>query len=194
MGIRASDPRRYRSRRQRAGVLHPPASFEDTNDLSGLIADFYRRQYDTRGIDADRLLGESFVLVQPWWALRTGAVPYWTTFNGLSDAESLDRYLDGVEPYDDINLIPLSNSVRAAGQASIERWRAVLSRAERQGRFLGVDPAKYPADLGMYYRYSTELPEAIPDRHLLPCSVSIDDFKMFLDSSHCKYPIEWIEE
>ena len=116
------------------------------------------------------------------------------TFNGLTDAESLDRYLNAVEPYADIDLIPLSNGVRAAGQAPIERWRAVSGRAEWRGRFLGVDPAKYPADLGMYYQYNTELPEAIPDRHPLPCSVSIDEFEMFLDNPPREYPVEWIEE
>ena len=166
-------------------------SFEGVTELSGLVADFYRQQYERRGIDADRLLVESFVLVQPWWALRTGTVPYWTSFNALPDAESIEDYLDESGPYDEIDLIPVSNGVRAAGQAPVERWRSILGRAESDGRFLGVDPVKYPADFGTYYRYHAELPEAIPDRHPLPAPVSLEAFDAFLDDPPREYPVEW---
>jgi hypothetical protein len=168
-------------------------SFEGSNELSGLVTDFYRDRYRHRGIAGDRLLVESFALVQPWWALRTGAVPYWMTFNASYDAESVEGYLDGSEPYDAIDLIPVSNGVRSAGQATVEEWRAVLRRARIEGRFLGVNPAKYPADFGTYYRYNAELPEAIPDRHPLPIPASLESFESFLESADREYPVEWSE-
>lgn len=181
---RVADERGYEVRR---------LSFEGTNDLSALVADFYRHQYRARGIDGDRLLVESFALVQPWWALRTGSVPYWMTFNALPDVESVENYLDVADPYDGIDLLPVSNGVRSAGQATVERWRAVLSRAEKHGRFLGVSPAKYPADFGTYYRYHADLPGAIPDRHPLPSPVDIGVFDAFLADPPREYPVEWTE-
>ena len=165
-------------------------SFEGSNELSGLVADFHRREYDRRGIDADRLLVDSFALLRPWWAHRTGSVPYWTTFNAVPDAESVEGYLDASGPYDRIELTPVSNGVRAAGQAPIERWRAVANRAERGGRFLGVDPAKYPADFGTYYRYDADLPDAIPDRRPLPAPTPFESFESFLEDPSREYPVE----
>lgn len=178
---RVADERDYDVRR---------LSFEGSNELSGLVADFYRHRYERRGIDADRLLVDSFVLVRPWWALRTGSVPYWLTFNSTFDAESVEGYLEERESYEEIDLTPVSNGIRAAGQAPIERWRAVANRAER-GRLLGVDPAKYPADFGTYYRYDAELPEAISDRRPLPTPVPLEAFEAFLDDPPREYPVGW---
>ncbi|MFC6904977.1 hypothetical protein [Halalkalicoccus tibetensis] len=181
---RVADERGYDVRR---------LSFKGSNELSGLVADFYRDQYRRRGIGGDRLLVGSFALLQPWWALRTGSVPYWMTFNAGPDADSLEGYLDAADPYEAIDLTPVSNGVRAAGQAPVERWRSLLARAERQGQFLGVDPSKYPADFGTYYRYHAALPEAIPDRHPMPAPVDLGAFEAFVEDPPREYPVEWTE-
>lgn len=97
--------------------------FEKPHDLSPFVADLYRKQYADRGISPDRLLVESFALLNPWWALRTGSVPYWMTLNAHSDAQALEVYLDSVsEPYDEIRMMLISHGLASAGMASSERW------------------------------------------------------------------------
>ena len=61
--------------------------FEEPEHPSPLVADLYRRWYEERGLPANRLLIESFILLEPYWALRTGSVPFWTKFNMEPDLE-----------------------------------------------------------------------------------------------------------
>jgi hypothetical protein len=46
-----------------------------------LVADLHRHWHRERGLPGRRLLVEPFILIKPWWALRTGSVPFWMTFN-----------------------------------------------------------------------------------------------------------------
>lgn len=166
-------------------------SFDDTHDLSPPVADFYREAYRRRGLPADRLVVSSFALQDPWWTLRTGSVPYWATFNTEPDADRLESYLASVsDPYEEVHAMLFSNGVEAAGQASIERWREVLDRAEREGAFLGVDTDAYPADSGTYVRYNADFPEQIPDRRPMLPPVALDRFEAFIEDAPREYDVE----
>lgn len=170
-------------------------TFEDTHGPSPAVADFYRREYASRGIPGDRLVVSSFALQDPWWTLRTGSVPYWSTFNTEPDADRLESYLEVVsEPYEEVHAMLFSNGVESAGQASIERWREVLARAERAGAFLGVDTDAYPADYGAYVRYNADFPTQIRDRTPLLPSVGLERFETFLDDAPREYDVELTAE
>src|SRR5205085_10170615 len=118
--------------------------FEQPEDLSPLAADLYRWWYARLGRPTERLLVESFVVLEPYWALRHGAVPFWMVFNTEPSAAALEHYLDGVNPpYDELDLMLFSHGVESVGLAPIERWRAILRRVPRGG-FVGVDPRAYP--------------------------------------------------
>src|SRR5205807_1882857 len=75
--------------------------FADPELLSPLVADLYRWRHRQHGLEANRLMVESFILMEPWWALHAGAAPYWMTFNTAPSADRLGRYLDSAEPYDE---------------------------------------------------------------------------------------------
>lgn len=74
--------------------------------------------------------------------------------------------------------------------APIARWRAILARAP-EGRFIGVDPCAYPADLATYARYSTGL-DRLP-RRPLPPRLGLDDLDEFLAGVGARYEIAWTE-
>jgi len=101
--------------------------FGDPDDPGPFVADLYRTWYRERGLPTDWLLVESFALLEPYWALRTGSVPYWTTFNTERSLASVEAYLDGAEPYDEIRAMLFSHGVESVGLPSIERWRALRS-------------------------------------------------------------------
>jgi hypothetical protein len=140
-------------------------------DLSPLVADLYRWWYRERGLPDDRLLVESFILLEPWWTLAAGLVPLWTTFNTEDAAVPVERYLDQRPPFAEIHLTLFAHGVESVGLAPIERWRAIVNRATGDGRMAGVDPRAYPRDFASFVRYHhalkrigrrAPLPEPLP--------------------------------
>src|SRR5690606_6673715 len=63
--------------------------FDEPEDLSPLVADLYRTWYKERGISTNQLLVGTFFLIDPYWTLKTGSVPYWLAFNGKPSADLL---------------------------------------------------------------------------------------------------------
>jgi hypothetical protein len=164
--------------------------FEHPQDLSPLMADFYRWWYRQRGMPGQRLLGESFVLFEPEWTLRTGSVPYWSFFAVEAAAARLEAYLNGVEPYDDIHLMLFSHGIDSIGLAPIERWQAILDRARQHGSFLGVDVQAFPQDFATFVRYHDEV-QNISHRYPLPEAAPLEQFEEFLRQRESRYAVTW---
>lgn len=175
--------RRYRLRR---------IVFEEPGRLSPLVADLHRWWYRRRRMLASRLLVESFILLEPWWALRTGSVPFWMTFNVESSAEAVERYLDGAEPFDEILLTLFANGTEGVGLAPIERWRAILSRAGARGRFVGVDERAFPRDFAVFVRFHRAM-RRVPGRVPMPEPLPLADLDAFLGEAGDRYPVRWLE-
>jgi hypothetical protein len=137
-------------------------AFPEPQSLSAAVADLYRDWYRRRGVPDTRLFASCFLLMEPWWTLRTGSVPYWLAFNTDPANRRLLEYLDGAAPYDEIRLTLFSNGVRALGQAPIPAWRDVLARARTLGSFTGVDARAYPRDFASFVRMHRDLAAARP--------------------------------
>ena len=166
--------------------------FEEPDHLSPLVADLYRWWYARRRLPANRLLVESFIVMEPWWALRTASVPFWMTFNVEQDANWVERYLDVAAPYDDIHMMLFSHGVDSIGLASIDRGRSILDRARRRGGFVGVDERAYPRDFAVFVRYYTDLKRKIRARYPLPGPLTLGELDAFLEGAGDRYPVQWI--
>jgi hypothetical protein len=165
--------------------------FDEPQDASPLVAELYRWWYRLRGLDSTRLLVETFILMDPWWTLRLGAIPFWAKFNTAPAAEGLERYLDAAEPYDQIDLTLFSHGVSSLGLAPIERWRGILARARRHGSLLGGDPKAYPADFAVFARYHPAL-HRIPSRCPMPTQfLTVEQLAEFLAQSADRFVPEW---
>lgn len=163
--------------------------FQEPEDLSPLVANFYRSHYRTRGLKANRLLVGSFVINEPYWALRTGSVPFWMKFNMAPSAEVLERYLDAEPSFDEINLMLINHGVEGIGLPGIERWKQILSRATRSGRFLGVREDLFPRDFGSFSRHYTELKQCVSARYPMPGPTPLGRFSEFLERSSEAYNV-----
>jgi hypothetical protein len=164
--------------------------YPEPGDLSPAIADLYRSWYRARGIPDDRLLAETFVVLEPWWALRTGSAPFWSVFNTEPSRQSLLSYLDDAEPYDEIRLMLFSHGVDSPGLATIDGWRDALARARRTGEFTGVDTRAYPRDFACLARAHRELTR-IRHRYPMPDPMPLTDAEEFL----AKRPeISWLPQ
>ncbi len=166
--------------------------FTEPEDFSPLVADLYRWWYRQRHLPANRLLVESFILLEPYWTLRTGSTPFWMLFNTEGSLARLERYLDQADAYDDIRLMLFSHGVESVGLPSIERWRAVLARACGQGSFVGVDEQRFPRDFATFIRYHTEL-KNIPTRYPLPEPLALSQLDAFLAEAGEHYHVQWVD-
>jgi hypothetical protein len=165
-------------------------AFKGPEDLSPLVADLYRWWYEQRGLEANRLLVESFIVMDPWWALRTASVPFWMLFNVEPSAERLEKYLESVHSFDEIYLMLFSHGVESIGVAPMDRWKSILQKARQQGRFIGIDEDKYPKDILTYLRYNRALRQ-IPGRFPMPEPLSLQQFGNFL-KNNTHYPIVFV--
>jgi hypothetical protein len=163
--------------------------FADPEDMSPPVADFHRWWYDARGVPARRLLVDSFILMEPWWTLRTGSVPFWMVFNTEPSALALERYLDASGPWDEIALMLFSHGVDSVGLVPLERWRALLARARRQGRFVGVDERAYPRDFNVFIRYHRDA-RRLSGRYPMPEPLDVASFDRFLAGAAGAYRVE----
>jgi hypothetical protein len=154
--------------------------FDDPEDMSGVVAEFYRAWYRERGIAADRLVVESFILLDPLAALRTGSVPLWMVFNTEPSLKFVHRYLDGTDPFDQIYLMLFAHGVDSVGLPTIDEWRSVFQRARERGDFLGLDPNTFPAHFAHFARYSQALMKKVPARYPLPGPLPLERFERFV--------------
>lgn len=166
--------------------------FEGPDDLSPVIADIYRRWYRSRGIPDDRLFVEPLFLLEPYWPLRTGCIPYWLTMNTRSSAERLAAYLREGEPYSQIRLLLLSTAIAPIDMVTADEWRRlILSQAGQAGTFLGSDPEQYPVDLASLVRYHealAQLPWRVPAfEGALSCDEAIDSIQRGASDSRVRW-------
>jgi hypothetical protein len=165
-------------------------SFDAPPDLSPLVADLYRWWYAERGLSDDRLLVESFILLEPWLALATGSVPFWMVFNTEPSLAAIHRYLDTAGSFDEIRLSLFSHGVESVGLPAIGQWRTVLQRAGKVGSFLGVDEQAFPRDFATMARYHRALAQ-VRNRYPMPRLLSLDELDEFLDRSGERYAVDW---
>ncbi|HWG73031.1 MAG TPA: hypothetical protein VG184_03140 [Acidimicrobiales bacterium] len=163
-------------------------TFDEADSLSPLVSELYRWWYRRLQRPDDRLFVESFVLLDPYWVLRAGAVPYWMTFNSDVAAEHLEHYLARCESFSTIDIALIANGMSAPGLAPLSRWRGVQRRATQRGGFAGVDPGRYPSDLASFIRYRDALRQMRP-LHRLPAPLSVTDVESFISDKGREFKV-----
>jgi hypothetical protein len=175
--------RRHDYRLQRIIIKEP-------EQMSPLVADFYRWWNQKRRIPDNRLLGESFIVMEPYWTVRTGSVPFWMVFNKEPSLKALESYLTRTS-FDDIFLMLFSHGVESVGLPSIDRWRMPLRQARRKGALVGVDERAFPRDFAVFVRYYFALRRMVRSRHPLPPPVTLKEFSEFFEQA-ASYGIQWV--
>lgn len=165
--------------------------FDEPEDFSPFVSDLYRWWYEQRGITSNRLLAEMFFLVEPYWALRSGTVPFWMVFNAQDSANRLKEYVREAKPFEEIYLLPFSNGVAGPGLATEGELNEILSMAKHKGAMLGAEPGKYPFDFGLYARYETALKENIKSRCPTDDTLSLEQLFAFIREKKNQYNIFW---
>lgn len=125
--------------------------------------------------ESKRLLVETFICVEPEWALRTGTVPFWTPFPVASSLAVANRYLDVEADWEQVAVTLFTHGVRSEGLASAAEWQRLADRGRRPGVLAGVDARRWPVDFAALARYSDALDDiARPGRK--PPRIGVDAF------------------
>ena len=156
-------------------------SYDAPEDLSPRVADLYSRWNARRGVKERRLLAESFIVMEPYWTMRTGAIPFWMVFNMEPSARALERYLRERGPFDEVGIMLFSHGVDSVGLARAERW-------QRLGQLIGVDAHAYPRDFGVFVRYHYALRERFASRYPLGAPLPLSELEPFCDAAQARSP------
>jgi hypothetical protein len=167
-------------------------TFDGPEDLSPLVADLYRWWYGRHGIAARRLLVESFMLLDPWRALQTGSIPYWSVFPVEPSIEKLIGYLDATPTFDEIDLALFCHGVESVGVASRGQLESVLGRARTTGRFAGVSPERFPSDLSSFFGFNAFL-RSLPHAPATPPALTLDELNAFVRAAAARHPAVSLE-
>jgi len=165
-------------------------SFNEPDDISPFVADLYSWWNEMREIPEKRLYIENFILIEPWWVLTTGSIPFWTKFNTEASLKTIKEYLKDKE-FDEIYLTLFSNGIEAIGFRPIEEWKELFEFAKNQGDFIGVDPKKFPANFSVFIRYYSELKKKITARYPIPEPLTLEQMKEFIEKNSGNYKIKF---
>ncbi len=163
--------------------------FRQPQDLSPLVADFYEEAYARKARAHKILLAETFILMEPSWALRAGAVPFWTLFNDSYSARALKDYLRARTPFDVVDILLFSHGTESIGWESSTGWRALPDG--RSADLAGADAGIYPRDFAIFARYADALWRRLGPRHSLPPARDLRELEHFLDQNGSRYAVQW---
>jgi hypothetical protein len=168
-------------------------AFKEPEDMSPLVADLHRWWNQRRNLPNQRLLVDSFILMEPYWTLVTGSIPFWMVFNTEGSYAALQSYL-AEHTFDEIYLTLFSHGVDSIGLPSIDDWRRLIQRASTGGEFIGVDGRAFPRDFAVFARYHDDLIRKVQARYPLPTPLRLEQLDQFLTTNARRYRVEWIQE
>jgi hypothetical protein len=132
---------------------------------AGAVATVMRDWYRARGEPANRLVVPCFILGDPWQTICAAAVPFWIHFAVQPALQALEEYLDKAEPYRDVNVFLFEHGTESPGIATPEEFGAVVGRHGATVHFDGLDPQRFPHDIGTLGRYGQALDQLPRARH-----------------------------
>ena len=166
--------------------------FEQPEDMSPLVADLYRWWYQRLGATDNRLVVDSFILMEPYWTSRTRSVPFWMVFNTEGSFRALEGYLGQAPAFDELLITLFSHGVDSIGLVTIQQWRSLFPRARKRADFIGVDEASFPRDFAVFVRYHFDFLRKISARHPSPPAMTLDELNEFLTRAGEQYRVTWL--
>lgn len=173
--------RGYRVRRLRFHRMEP---------LSVVAADLYRLWYEQLGRPTNQLSVESYINLEPYWALKTSSIPFWMTFNGERSLEAAAAYARD-RAFDRVYLTIFSNNVESPGIPPIDEWLAALGRGRPQTKLVGVHEERFPVDFSTPFTYFFDFPKTVPARYPMPAPMPLGEFDALIRQTLVD-EVEWL--
>ena len=133
----------------RHGRAHVRVRIASPQALSGPVARLFRRRIRAAGGTGDRMLVESFVMLDPVQAERTALVPYWTFFGVERARQDVLRHLAAAagtgDPYTDVDVLLFPHGVASAGATTPRAWADLSRHVTGTVRLQASAVARWPA-------------------------------------------------
>lgn len=157
--------------------------------LADPVAELMRRRIRAAGGRGDRLLVESFVMVDPVQAFRSGSVPYWTFFGVETAREAVLRHVEAArrrgDPYRDVDVLVFPHGVASKGIARPQAWSELTTYVDGRVRLLAGTRERWPTHFDALARYGPalrSLPTGIPAAYR-PGTLDVKEALRLLDES-----------
>jgi hypothetical protein len=147
------------------GYRHAEIGYVGPQTPAAAVATVMRDWYRARGEPANRLVVPCFVLGDPWLTICAAAVPFWMHFAVQPALHSLEEYLDKAEPYRDVNVFLFEHGTDSPRIATPEEFQAAVRRHGAAAHFDGLDPGRFPHDIGTLGRYGRVFDQLPRARH-----------------------------
>ena len=180
--------------------------YDHPEDASPLVADAYRQRNEQLRRPKDSILVESFVLLEPWLAMRYNLSPFWTVFPVEPSLERLQAYLRMCQgtgkAFRDGFLFLFCSGVDFVGLAGVEQWKRLLDShfasqntekkpAQDRRLLVGTDEKAFPKDFGFPARYQIELARAVgPEaQYVMPPVLPLAEFEHYVTQNSGHYGV-----
>ncbi|RMJ21646.1 TAP-like protein [Aspergillus sp. HF37] len=166
-------------------------------DASPLVADVYRQRNEQLRRPTDSILVESFVVMEPWLAIRYSLTPFWAVFSIKPSLERLREYLKACHgAFRNGFMILFCSGVNSVGLAGVDEWKGLLdSHFPRKERnlLLGVDESVFPKDFGVPVRYQPELAKAVGEeaQYVMPPSLGLAELERYMAQNSDHYKVHY---
>jgi hypothetical protein len=147
------------------GYRYAEIGYDGPQAPAAPVATVMREWYRTRGEPATRLVVPCFILGDPWLTICAAAVPFWLHFAVQPALQALNDYLDEAEAYRDVNVFLFEHGTDSPGIARPDDFAAVVRRHGAAVHFDGLDPERFPHDIGTLGRYSRVFDQLPRARH-----------------------------
>jgi pimeloyl-ACP methyl ester carboxylesterase len=181
--------------------------YDQPEDASPLVADLYRQRNEQLRRPTDSILVESFVLLEPWLAMRYNLSPFWTVFPVKPSLERLQEYLrmcqGAGKAFRDGFVFLFCSGVDSVGFAGLDRWKGLLdshfasqdteNKKPARVRLVGTDEKVFPKDFGFPARYQGELAKAVgPEaQYVMPPAFSFAEFEGYMTRNGGRYGVAY---
>jgi hypothetical protein len=149
----------------RRGYRYAEIGYVGPQTPAAAVATVMRDWYRARGEPANRLVVPCFILGDPWLTICAAAVPFWIHFAVQPALHSFEEYLGKAEPYRDVNVFLFEHGTDSPGIATPDEFQAVVRRHGAAAHFDGLDPARFPHDIGTLDRYGRVFDQLPRARH-----------------------------
>lgn len=180
--------------------------YDSPENVSPLVADADRQWKEQLCRPIDSILVESFILMEPWLAIRYNLIPFWTVFPVKPSLKRLQEYLKmchGEEKeFKDGFVFLFCSGVYYIGLAGADEWKELLeshfmsqhtdNKLDRNKKLLlGTDERVFPKDFGFPARYQIELARAVGEtgQYVMPPSLALADFKRYMLQNSRRYGV-----
>jgi hypothetical protein len=136
---------------------------------------------------------QSGLFLSPYWCINSMVIPVWVPTPCFPALQFVTDFLSSYQLELEEVLLAFEPSVEEAPDyMNLDRWKDALEHKESKIRYIGMNPKRYPKELGSFFKYWPELSRwASRRRQKLDMRLSIDN--IIKEAEACNISFQFTE-